>query len=65
MTRISCGTRFLEARKRFLQELIELIEWIDLPEHPNLVPCYFFRTLEDEILGSSAHLVKACNFPFC
>ena len=36
-----------DQRKRFLAELRT---WIDLPEHPNLVPCRFFRTLGDEVL---------------
>ncbi len=30
--------------------LAELQTWIDLPEHPNLVPCRFFRTVGDEVL---------------
>ncbi len=34
-------------RKNFLAELKT---WIDLPDHPNLVPCRFFRTLGTEIL---------------
>jgi serine/threonine protein kinase len=34
-------------RKAFL---IELQTWIDLPEHPNIVPCRFFRTVGDEIV---------------
>jgi tetratricopeptide (TPR) repeat protein len=36
-----------DQRKRFLAELQT---WIDLPEHANLVPCRFFRTLGDEVL---------------
>ena len=36
-----------EDQKRFLAELQT---WIDLPEHPNLVQCRFFRTMDDEIL---------------
>src|SRR6266568_2641470 len=35
------------ARRNFLAELQT---WIDLPDHPNLVPCRFFRSLSDEIL---------------
>ena len=35
------------ARRNFLTELQT---WIDLPEHPNLVACRFFRTMGDEIL---------------
>ncbi len=34
-------------RKAFLTELQT---WIDLPEHPNVVPCRFFRTVGDEIV---------------
>ena len=34
-------------RKAFLSELQT---WIDLPEHPNIVPCRFFRTVGDEIV---------------
>ena len=30
--------------------LAELQTWIDLPEHANLVPCRFFRTVGDEVL---------------
>jgi len=36
-----------DQRKRFLAELQT---WIDLPEHANLVPCRFFRTLGNELL---------------
>jgi len=35
------------SRKLFLAELQN---WIDLPEHPNIVPCRFFRTVGDEIV---------------
>ena len=35
------------ARRNFLNELQT---WIDLPEHPNLVACRFFRTMADEVL---------------
>jgi serine/threonine protein kinase len=49
------GQRF--AVKRTLQRdpagrrnfLAELRTWIDLPPHPHLVACRFFRTIEDEI----------------
>jgi serine/threonine protein kinase len=34
-------------RKAFLAELQT---WIDLPEHPNILPCRFFRTASDEII---------------
>lgn len=30
--------------------LAELQTWIDLPEHQNIVPCRFFRTVGDEIV---------------
>ncbi len=30
--------------------LAELQAWVDLPEHPNIVPCRFFRTVGDEVL---------------
>ena len=30
--------------------LAELQTWIDLPEHPNILPCRFFRTEGDEVL---------------
>ena len=48
--------RFAVKRAKGLKEvdrrnfLTELQTWIDLPEHPNLVPCRFFRTVGDELL---------------
>ena len=36
-----------ESRRNFLAELRT---WIDLPEHPHLVACRFFRTVGDEIV---------------
>ena len=36
-----------KSRKMFLAELQT---WIDLSEHPNIVPCRFFRTVGDEIV---------------
>lgn len=36
-----------KSRKAFLAELQT---WIDLPEHSNIVPCRFFRTVGDEIV---------------
>src|SRR6266478_464659 len=48
--------RFAVKRAKGLSEgerrnfLAELQTWIDLPEHPNLVPCRFFRTVGDEVL---------------
>jgi predicted Zn finger-like uncharacterized protein len=48
----STGQRFAVKRARFRDAnsrtnfLAELQTWIDLPEHPNLVPCRFFRSLE-------------------
>ena len=50
------GMRFAVKRAKGLSErerrnfLAELQTWIDLPEHPNLVPCQFFRTVQDEVL---------------
>ena len=50
------GTRFAVKRAKGLSEgerrnfLAELRTWIDLPEHANLVPCRFFRTVGDEVL---------------
>ena len=52
----STNMRFAVKRARGLSErerrnfLAELQTWIDLPEHPNLVPCRFFRTVGDEVL---------------
>ena len=42
------ATGFNEAAQRSF--LAELQTWIDLPQHPNLVPCRFFRTMGNEIL---------------
>ena len=48
--------RFAVKRAKGLKEgdrrnfLAELQTWIDLPEHPNLVPCRFFRSVGDEVL---------------
>jgi len=42
------ATGFNEAERRGF--LAELQTWIDLPEHANLVPCRFFRTMDSEIL---------------
>jgi tetratricopeptide (TPR) repeat protein len=36
-----------DGRRRFLAEL-QL--WIDLPPHPHLAPCRFFRTVADEVV---------------
>ena len=50
------GMRFAVKRAKGLSDadrrnfLAELQTWIDLPEHPNLVPCRFFRTVGDEVL---------------
>jgi tetratricopeptide (TPR) repeat protein/tRNA A-37 threonylcarbamoyl transferase component Bud32 len=52
----STGSRFAVKRAKVLSEssrrrfLDELQTWIDLPEHPNLVPCRFFRTVGEEVL---------------
>ncbi|MBN1551908.1 protein kinase [bacterium] len=29
--------------------LRELRTWVDLPDHPNLIPCCFFRTIDDRL----------------
>jgi len=50
------GSRFAVKRAKGFNEaerrgfLAELQTWIDLPEHANLVPCRFFRTMDSEIL---------------
>jgi len=50
----STGRRFavkqtlLKDEKHRKAFLAELQTWIDLPEHPNIVPCRFFRTVADE-----------------
>ena len=52
----STDMRFAVKRAKGLSQrerrnfLAELQTWIDLPEHPNLVPCRFFRTVGDEVL---------------
>jgi tetratricopeptide (TPR) repeat protein len=52
----STASRFAVKRAKGFKEadrrnfLAELQTWIDLPEHTNLVPCRFFRTLGDEVL---------------
>lgn len=52
----STGMCFAVKRAKGLSEgdrrnfLAELQTWIDLPEHANLVPCRFFRTVGDEVL---------------
>src|SRR5262249_18460801 len=30
--------------------LYELTLWIDLPQHPNIAPCYFFRSIGDIVV---------------
>lgn len=40
--------------------LAELQTWIDLPEHPNLVPCRFFRTVGDEVLIFAEFVEGGC-----
>jgi len=50
------GRQFAVKRATGLKEsdrrnfLAELQTWIDLPEHPNIVPCRFFRTVGDEVV---------------
>ena len=52
----STGSRFAVKRAKVFSEssrrrfLAELQTWIDLPEHANLVPCRFFRTVGEEVL---------------
>jgi serine/threonine protein kinase len=52
----STGSRFAVKRAKGMKEadrrnfLAELQTWIDLPEHANLVPCRFFRSMGDETL---------------
>lgn len=52
----STGRRFavkqalIRDKKHRRAFLTELQTWIDLPEHPNIVPCRFFRTVGDEIV---------------
>lgn len=52
----STGRRFAVKQAKLKDEksrkafLTELQTWIDLPEHPNVVPCRFFRTVGDEIV---------------
>jgi serine/threonine protein kinase len=43
-----------ESKKR--QFLSELRTWIDLPDHPNLTACYFFRTIEDRLTVFSEYI---------
>ena len=56
LTSQSTRMRFAVKRAKGLSErdnrnfLAELQTWIDLPEHANLVPCRFFRTVGDEVL---------------
>jgi serine/threonine protein kinase len=41
--------RFQDARNRH-RFLDELVTWFDLPEHPHLATCRFFRTIDEEVL---------------
>jgi serine/threonine protein kinase len=51
----STGQRFAVKKTKFRDETIqraflrELQLWLDLPEHPHLVSCRFFRTIQDEL----------------
>src|ERR1700757_651176 len=36
-----------QSRHRFLSELVT---WFDLPDHPHLAACRFFRTVDDEVV---------------
>lgn len=38
------------------QWMTELLTWIDLPDHPNLVACKFFRTVGSEIVIFAEHV---------
>jgi serine/threonine protein kinase len=40
---------FLLDQYRTRMFMRELRTWIDLPDHPNLVSCRFFRTIEDQV----------------
>jgi serine/threonine protein kinase len=52
----STGQRFAAKKTRFRDEtsqrnfLRELQTWLDLPDHPHLVACRFFRTVEAELV---------------
>ena len=52
----STGSQFAVKRAKGLKAsdrrkfLAELQTWIDLPDHANLVPCRFFRTVGDEVV---------------
>jgi serine/threonine protein kinase len=52
----STGSQFAVKRAKGLKAadrrnfVSELQTWIDLPDHVNLVPCRFFRTLGNEVL---------------
>jgi serine/threonine protein kinase len=41
----------IEYEKAFLRELAL---WIDLPEHPNIAPCYFFRSVGSTVVVFAA-----------
>jgi tetratricopeptide (TPR) repeat protein len=51
----STGQRFAVKKTKFRDETIqrnflrELQLWLDLPEHPHLVACRFFRTIDEEL----------------
>jgi serine/threonine protein kinase len=53
---ISTGSQYAVKRAKCVSDadrnnfLAELQTWIDLPKHPNLVACRFFRTLDTQIL---------------
>jgi serine/threonine protein kinase/tetratricopeptide (TPR) repeat protein len=52
----STGYRFAVKKTRFRDEasqrnfLMELQTWLDLPDHPHLVACQFFRTVDHELV---------------
>jgi serine/threonine protein kinase len=66
----STGQRFAVKKTWFRNEasqrnfLSELQTWLDLPEHPHLVACRFFRTVEAE-LAIFAEYVESGSLEAC
>jgi tetratricopeptide (TPR) repeat protein len=58
---LSTGQRLAVKRARLLHPeqrrlfLAELRTWLDLPDHPHLAPCRFFRTVADEVVIFTDH----------
>ena len=46
----------LDDSKKHRQLLHELRTWMDLPEHPHIVTCRFFRTIEDRLAIFSEYI---------